>query len=298
MLKSVLLASVAFVGAAGVAVAGDLPSKSATAVVPVAKVAKANWTGFHIGLGGGANHTSSQMSVAAMGQGHYSTYACSDLEGACFYGGAEALADAGKFGYFGTAEAGYDIQLNDSVVVGILGNYDVKSNQSTSITGAGAYDIYNDYSGHYSFDSGTVEIGSTLTQGNSWAVLARLGVLATPSTLVYGLAGYSTAEFELTGTLSAASVQTDDDFGPYSVTTGKKWKGAFVGGAGVETLIADHVSLKLEYRYANYGKIDMSDSSDFSISSHSVIINGTADYSVEAKDIVDQSVRAVMSYRF
>src|SRR5262249_36825001 len=75
--------------------------------------------------------------------------------------------------------------------------------------------------------------GQSFDHNYSWSVGARLGGLITPKTLLYGTAGYTQAEFELTG----AGAELFD--------------GYFVG-AGIEHMLRENWTLKLEYRYAEY----------------------------------------------
>lgn len=73
----------------------------------------------------------------------------------------------------------------------------------------------------------------------SWSVGGRLGALVTPTTLLYGTGGYTQAEFE------ANNITDNAD-------------GFFVGG-GVETVLRDNWTLKLEYRFQDFGDNDGAD---------------------------------------
>ena len=74
-------------------------------------------------------------------------------------------------------------------------------------------------------------------------VVGRLGYKFTDAAMIYGLAGYSYAKFDLTSNLTG-SISTPDSSG-------------FVIGAGIETAVTEHVFTGVEYRYADYGKIDV-----------------------------------------
>jgi outer membrane immunogenic protein len=78
---------------------------------------------------------------------------------------------------------------------------------------------------------------STLDHNYSWAVGARLGGLVTPKTLLYGTVGYTQAEFALDN-------------------NEQLFDGYFVG-AGIEHLLHQNWTLKLEYRYADYEAQDV-----------------------------------------
>jgi outer membrane immunogenic protein len=94
---------------------------------------------------------------------------------------------------------------------------------------AGVFVDY-DFSG-ISTDS---DIGS-IDHDHSWAIGGRLGVLANPATLLYATAGYTQAEFDV------------------SVFGSQTYDGYFVG-AGVETFLHQNWTLKLEYRFSQFGE--------------------------------------------
>ncbi|MCO6049625.1 outer membrane beta-barrel protein [Mesorhizobium sp. RP14(2022)] len=72
-----------------------------------------------------------------------------------------------------------------------------------------------------------------------WAVSGRLGYVVTPSTLVYAKAGYAGFMIESNGDFFAADGDDDKDLlNGYQV------------GAGVETALSEHVSLRVEGLYA------------------------------------------------
>jgi outer membrane immunogenic protein len=118
-------------------------------------------------------------------------------------------------GVIGTVEVGYDRQFGN-IVAGVFFNYDFGDNVSTSLDFAG------------------INI-ATLKQTDSWTVGGRLGYLASPSTLVYALAGYTESTFELSVPIFAFT--GDDTFSGWTV------------GGGIETKLGGNWTLKGEYRY-------------------------------------------------
>jgi outer membrane immunogenic protein len=84
-----------------------------------------------------------------------------------------------------------------------------------------------DFGSSISTDVSLLGYGASIDQNYTWAIGARLGFLANAGTLVYGTAGYTETEFDFFGLKTQS-------FGGYFV------------GAGI-------VTLKLEYRYAQYG---------------------------------------------
>src|SRR6478672_226783 len=101
---SVALAALAAIILAAPAVAADV-----VAPIPAA----ANWTAFHVGIGGGGNFGFVQEDS-------------NSFVGACcltVFTDGKHSSDLGDAGWMGTIEAGFDYQI-DSIVVGVLANYD------------------------------------------------------------------------------------------------------------------------------------------------------------------------------
>ena len=134
--------------------------------------------------------------------------------------------DWGAQGFIGTVQLGADYRFAGTrFVIGAFGDYDF-----------GTYSGSSDFSGHF-------EAGSTQwTLRDQWMIGGRLGVLASPDTLIYGLAGYSQASQKIE--LAGDSDPFPDGEMSKSVTTG----GWTVGG-GLETRLAGNWFLKGEYRY-------------------------------------------------
>jgi outer membrane immunogenic protein len=120
--------------------------------------------------------------------------------------------DIGMRAAQGVAAIGYDWQLSPAWVLGLFGDY-----AFGKIKGA--------------FD----EAGDGVTIDKQWAAGARLGLIITPSTLLYTSVGYTRADFEVSGFLSIQ----------------KTLDGYFVG-LGVEQAINRNLSLKLDYRFSDY----------------------------------------------
>jgi len=147
-----------------------------------------------------------------------------------------------------------------------------------------------------------------------WTVGGRLGFLATPRVLLYGLAGYS--RLSLKGTLDA---HFDDPFynklnsykdfkkdpSELGVAIDDDVSGWTVGG-GVEAKLEKRLSLKLEYRYSHFD----SASADTSNSKYGTgYKKDGSKYKVYERWIEDgakldlgdtdvHSVRAVLSFKF
>ncbi len=96
-----------------------------------------------------------------------------------------------------------------------------------------------------------------------WMVsaLARGGLLATPSTLVYGLAGLAYGTFELSEIFPASEGLLQDGF--QTTPVGRFEKYGLSVGAGIEKRLSPHWSLRGEYRYTRFHETDFEESNDF-----------------------------------
>lgn len=180
-----------------------------------------NWTGFHVGAGGGYglwNADSRTVNAAT---------------GTPTFPGPESKPSGN--GYFGTVSGGYDWQITPTWVVGIFGDAqfgDIKGNVAD-------------------FDSGLL---TTMKNDLNYAVGARVGYLVAPNVLSYVNAGYSHAQ------IKGASSYSRIDGLPGPLGTRKTgFDGWFVGG-GVENdlnffgISAPGWFMNTEYRVAEYDR--------------------------------------------
>ena len=204
MKRLVLGVAAALMLTAGQAAADGLPSKGR---VKAPEAAPPSWSGFYVGAGIGAGAVVHDLTVT---QEDYCGH-CDAAAGS--YGTNVFNFDGiGGEGIFGTLTIGYDHVIRPGWVGGIFADYDF-SNISTDVSLNGE--------------------GISLEHSYSWSIGGRLGFLANPTTLLYGAAGYTQAEF---------------DFGPLGSPT---FSGYFVG-AGIETFLRQNWTLKLEYRFTQF----------------------------------------------
>jgi outer membrane immunogenic protein len=188
-----------------------------------------NWNGFYAGAGIGAGAASynisgtqsrtdrvpkqcSPVAVTICGHTDYILH-CTPAHDVTY---TEPVSDSGTsdVGVFGVVTVGFDRVLRAGWVGGVFADYDFGSNISGDIS--------------------LPQHSGSLDHNSSWAVGGRLGFLVTPSTLLYGTAGYTQAEFDVS------------DLGS------KTFEGYFVGG-GLETFLRQNWTLKLEYRFSQFG---------------------------------------------
>jgi outer membrane immunogenic protein len=182
-----------------------------------------NWNGFYVGAGIGAGAVVHDYTLDCYYCGH--AYGETDN-----YGGE---------GVFGTVTVGFDRLIRSGWVAGAFADYDFGSTISTEV---GGHSVDHDH---------------------SWSVGGRLGYLVNPSTLVYGTAGYTQAQFDFSG------------------ATSKTFDGYFVG-AGIETFLRQNWTLKLEYRFSQFDE--------------QTIFNGRI--CDEFDEASMHTARLVLSYRF
>lgn len=118
--------------------------------------------------------------------------------------------------------AGYDYDLG-SMVIGAEGEY-MRSEAQTEF----------DTTGFTTYGVSNIDAGRDLYLG------ARVGVKATPRTLVYAKAGYTNAKMNVLATDNTTDVETDLNL--------DGWR----AGVGVEQQVAGKVYVKGEYRYSQY----------------------------------------------
>jgi outer membrane immunogenic protein len=267
----VLAATAAILGMAGSASAADVyeqggSMKDAPFVEPAP-----TWDGVYVGVGGGVSAT---------------TYD-SDHDGAIFDGTGVGLpifplfeedrTDIGDLSGFGTVQLGFDRQRGNWVF-GLFADYDWM-NMDTDIDG-NTIDLPT---------TSVLDASLTTEIDNMWSIGGRIGFLPSPDTLLYGLLAYTQADVtaigNLTlfdgagGTVASLTNETDLDADGFTV------------GAGIETRLAEQVSLKFEYRYT--------DLDNGNLTGDGFVVPGVlgvtgSDHDLEA-DI--HSVRAVLVWR-
>lgn len=205
--------------------------------------AEYRWTGVHIGIGGGYGAALHTIGIGAYDYAPGGLFQAGGLggliEGFDVFSIGNSI-DMGGDGVIGTIEAGFDLQLGKRLVVGIMGDYTVS--RITSTISAWGVICYEPDDCDVPNISDRPEVALDFHTGNSFTVAGRFGLLTGPRTLVYGVAGYTWTGVYGVGTVS--SIPTDI----ISEATDTAFVGGFTFGAGIETLLTERLSAKLEYR--------------------------------------------------
>ena len=200
---------------------------------PAAAVPSSPWSGFYAGLGLGfrADRTdATTTSLAGSGGAPISLTGFSTTEP--FDG----------IGFRAAPYLSFNWQLAPQWVVGLEGDVGF-ANQSTTLSG-------------FSFGpDGQIFSSSAadkLSVKTTWDASARgrLGVLVTPTTLVYATGGGAWQHFDVISTCTSAC--TPGNFAPAIVSNSVTKAGWTIGG-GIETALWGHWLLRGEYRFADFG---------------------------------------------
>jgi outer membrane immunogenic protein len=269
----------ASVGAMGLA----LTAAQAADVIPEAAPPEFNWTAFHVGVGGGGGWNLYDAE---------SQYCADDDADDCPASDASDLVldlsadDLGAFYGFGTVEAGFDYDFG-GFVIGILGNYDFNGNSDADAES----NLLDDDDSSFADHTLEAELDDT------WFVGGRLGVavgLMDPrDSLIYVLGGYTWADGNVKSDVAFNSIEGED--GSSEVDEDDSVDGWTIGG-GIETMIWEAVSLKVEYRHDFLDDLDFEgeprqDEDSSSPPDDEDTHDGSVDFSRD-------TIRAVLSWRF
>lgn len=162
-------------------------------------------------------------------------------DGGAFNGArVEGVIGYDSFDPSGNDPDGVEIDDNiDGLVYGVQGGYDFDlGNVVVGVEGE-----FTDSSGELEDDEDIFSIRA----GRDLYVGGRVGFKATPSTLIYGKAGYTNTSIEYdeeNGT--EPPIELDDEVEGLRL------------GAGVEQMFGDNLYGKVEYRYSNYSSLQNS----------------------------------------
>ena len=232
--------------------------------------------------------------------------------------------DQGEAGFFGRIEGGFDYQISPQFLIGINGGFSFsKTEISASGGGAAGLDVdpywpddYLDISstnggGYGPSVTGGGQVNADVELGNSWSIGGRAGFLPMDNVLFFVTGGYTQMDTSISASFNGSAGPSGyigvsgRDGGPdWSIDSEhSEWLDGFYVGGGVETLLTETISLKLEYRYADYGSIETSDEISeerravMPVQSENGLWGSSMGVAAEA-DITVHSVFATINWRF
>jgi outer membrane immunogenic protein len=274
---TVLAATAAIMGWTGSASAADVYDNGGSMKDDIPYVAPLpTWRGFYLGVGGGGSVTTHDWTH----DGGFFDDSDDDVvdDDLPIFPLFDSLSDNGTVSGFGTVQLGFDGQiLGGNWVAGLFADYDWM-NLDTDLDG-----------NTISFDDGLVDVGLSVEVDNMWSIGGRFGYLTSPNTLIYGLLAYTQADITAFSDLTlfdgvggvTASLSESADIEASGITV----------GAGIETKLAEHVSLKFEYRYTDLDD-DIMNSGGFTAPGVLAVSGGELDIDTDI-----HSVRALLVWR-
>jgi outer membrane immunogenic protein len=235
-------------------------------------------------------------------------------EGAALLNGGDDN-DTGKAGAFGTIEAGFDYQVGSNFVIGLNAAFNLASTSiENSAATAGVVDFNGFADGFGSQDvegTTTGALDTELELGNSWSIGGRAGFLASDSILLFVSGGYVSTKAELSASYNMESDnylftdierigEADAGFGARAGVSSSddEWLNGYYLGGGVETLLTENVSFKMEYRFSDLGSIETSKGYSYEEDpdgdAYGIALAGVE---AEANPIV-HAIRATVNWRF
>ena len=226
--------------------------------------------------------------------------------------------DQGEVSFFGRIEGGFDYQLSPQFLIGINGGFSFgKTEISGSGQGGGGWSPSGFLIGppvilpaeelitpvpFGSSGGGSVEADVEL--GNSWSIGGRAGFLPMENVLIFVTGGYTQINAEISASYEGEAYGSGFLRGPGSMganwnidSSESEWLDGYYVGGGVETLLNENISFKVEYRYADYGSIETSD--EFTTGEGEFLNFWEASTGVSAEaDITVHSVFATVNWRF
>lgn len=136
-----------------------------------------------------------------------------------------------------------DREAGQGILASIYGGVDYQI-LPRAVVGALIEATWSNAQGAASAAAPTLSASLTRQADLGWSALVRAGVLPSPSTLLYFMGGYSGQNIHSSGSATAngnaASFDRNDYFNGWTI------------GTGVETMLGDGWSTKLEYRYSQF----------------------------------------------
>ena len=288
-----------------------------------------DWTGFYVGGGGGIGFLNTELNSSASRSDEISLCKVkkddkekkecekeNDKKFAPFLTLLQSQTssfDLGDEGFFGTVQLGYDKQFAPRWVIGGFVDADWYSDLEAHGRQSSSSALNVDLKHFLKFDLPLSNITTDASIGMDWSISVggRLGVLATPGTLLYVLGAYTHAELDN----ARVNVSIDDPLSSikffksnptaFALNLPDSLDGFSLGAGGEAKLGRGPWSLKFEYRWSHFDGESASGSSSDSecipfhkYSRFGIDRETEASASADFDDIDIHTVRGVLTYRF
>lgn len=254
------------------------------------------WTGFKLGAGAGASLLHSDTSnVGDHSVGRTTGPSSDDI----FTGTVSGKSSDSRTSAIGTVEAIYDYQANNDMVFGLVASYDFGSSSKNNANTVGtSYSNYDSFSSDVIAD-GESNISSSVKIKDTGALGFRIGKVFNENYLPYVTGGWTSTHYNQRATYTSSTIPSSGPTYDYSASLSNSGrKDGFFIGAGLESKFTDNVSLKVEYRYSDFGTVKIRQSSDLSLSTGNLTpLTGTGSFS-STSDLNTHAIRATLVYSF
>ena len=196
---------------------------------PGGKLPQTKWSGPYVGASGGLRSTQFSRNTVAINGFPAPIPLPGDVT-------RESFNDtAFRYGFYG----GYNWQIAPQWIVGLEGNWGAANKTTTQ------YGFLPGFSGVF----GPINPGDSISVKTKWdaSARARVGLLVTPSVMLYGTGGKAWQNYDVAVACSALTC------GGVGSTSVSKTAGGYTVGGGVEAAILAGWRVRAEYRYTNYG---------------------------------------------
>jgi len=244
---SVFGAIFAMVVLAGSAYAADLPAKEPGQ----ASTPSPRWTGGYIGFNIGSHWSLNDVQLATAKTYVNPAGALSAAAPAnAAVNGANWMYGEHRDSLIGGLQIGYDWQIN-RWLVGLEAAFQALETPGREKSATRTIAITPGFLPGYS----SVQTMSVLTRLDYLGTATgRVGLLATPSVLLYGTGGFAFGRIEMSAAISGASVNSPTPFNAYSSGASlTETRNGWILGLGAEWMIAKNWSAKLEYVHYDLG---------------------------------------------
>jgi outer membrane immunogenic protein len=260
-----------------------LGSSAMAADIAVEPEPMADWTGLRIGVGAGYGMVLHDGFLIV--EGDMDNTAEEEID----FDVEQDLSDLGDESGLGTVEVGFDFQLGERFVAGIQGDFTFTNFESE------ASDLVCRDQEIGLFGPACQGLASRIDLEDMWTVAGRFGFLSSPETLWYGLVGWTSAKVNAEGAVLARD-EDDDPLETFPIFDDKENVDGITFGGGIETMLTEQFTLKVEGRYTKLNDISGGCTEcDIEVDGDQVdVAVDDIDYKFDSNIL---SVRAVLSWR-